>query len=68
MVGDTKTSLLRCILFISKVKNVDIISTGQYMNYQSLTNLQFQKLLKNCFHGIKIDLMDIQMKKFLLCP
>ena len=29
IVGDTKTPLLRCILFISKVKNGDIISTGQ---------------------------------------
>ena len=29
IVGDTKTPLLRCILFISKVKNGDTISTGQ---------------------------------------
>ena len=29
IVGDTKTPLLRCISFISKVKNGDIISTGQ---------------------------------------
>ena len=54
IVGDTKTPLLRCIPFISKVKNGDIISTGQYMNYQSFTNLQFKKLLKNSFHSIKI--------------
>ena len=27
IVGDTKTSLLRCILFITKVKNGDIIPT-----------------------------------------
>ena len=33
IVGDTKAALLRCIPFISKVKNGDIISTGQYMNY-----------------------------------
>ena len=33
IVGDTKTPLLRCIYFISKIKNGDIISTGQYMNY-----------------------------------
>ena len=43
IVGDTKTPLLRCIPFISKVKNGDIISTGQYMNYQSFTKLQFKK-------------------------
>ena len=29
IVGDTKAALLRCIPFISKVKNRDIISTGQ---------------------------------------
>ena len=28
IVGDTKTPLLRCIPFISKVKSGDIISTG----------------------------------------
>ena len=58
IVGDTKTPLLRCIPFISKVKSEDIISTGQYMNYQSFTNLQFKKLLKNSFHSIKIELRD----------
>ena len=63
VVGDTKTPLLRCILFISKVKNGDIISTGQDMNYQSLTNLQFKKLLKNSFHNIKIELRDTTGEK-----
>ena len=58
IVGDTKTPLLRCIPFISNVKSGDIISTGQYMNYQSFTNLQFKKLLKNSFHSIKIELRD----------
>ena len=58
IVGDTKTPLLRCFPFISKVKSGDIISTGQYMNYQSFTNLQFKKLLKNFFHSIKIKLRD----------
>ena len=61
--GDTKTPLLRCIPFISKVKNGDIISTGQYMNYQSFTNLQFKKLLKNSFHSIKIELRDTTGEK-----
>ena len=58
IVGDTKTPLLRCIPFISKVKSGYITSTGQYMNYQSFTNLQFKKLLKNSFHSIKIELRD----------
>ena len=49
IVGDTKTPLLRCIPFISKVKNGDIISTGQYMNYQSFTNVQFKQLIKKLF-------------------
>ena len=57
-VGDTKAALLRCIPFISKVKNGDIISTGQYMNYQNFPNLQFKKILKNSFHSIKLELRD----------
>ena len=43
IVGDTKAALLQCIPFISKVKIEDIISTGQYMNYQNFSNLQFKK-------------------------
>ena len=62
IVGDTKTPLLRCFPFISKVKNGDI-STRQYMYYQSFTNLQFKKLLKNSFHGIKIELGDTTGEK-----
>ena len=49
---------MRCFPFMSKVKSGDIISTGQYINYQSLTNLQIKKLLKNSFPSIKIDLRD----------
>ena len=63
IVGDTKTPLLRCIPFISKVKNGDIISRGQYMTYQSFTNLQFKKFLKNSFHSIKIDIRDTTGEK-----
>ena len=58
IVGDTKTPLLRCFSFISKNKSGDIVSTGQYMNYQSFTNLQFTQLLKKIFHCIKIELRD----------
>ena len=43
IVGDTKAALLRCIPFISKVKNGDIISTGKFMNYQNFPSLQFKK-------------------------
>ena len=41
IVGDTEAAPLRCILFISNIKNGDITSTGQYMNYQNFPNLQF---------------------------
>ena len=37
LVVDTKASLLRCLPFISKLKGGDIITTGQYMNYQTVT-------------------------------
>ena len=33
------------------------------MNYQSFTNLQFKKLLKNSFHSIKIELSDTTGEK-----
>ena len=58
IVGDTKVLLLRCFPFISKLKSGDIITTGQYMNYQTFTNLQFRPLLKNSFHSIRINLRD----------
>ena len=56
IVGDTKAPLLRCFPFISKLKGGDIITTGQYMNYQTFSNLQFRPLLKNSFLSIHIDL------------
>ena len=56
--GDTKAPLLRCFPFISKLKSGDIITTGQYMNYQTFSNLQFRPLLKNSFRSIHIDLRD----------
>ena len=58
IVGDTKTPLLWCFPFISKLKGGDIITTGQYMNYQTFSNLQVRPLLKNSFHSIHIDLSD----------
>ena len=62
-LGDTKVPLLRCFLFISKLKSGDIITTGQYMNYQTFSNLQFGPLLKNSFHSIHIDLRDTSDEK-----
>ena len=63
IVGDTKSPLLRCFPFISKLKGGDIITTGQYMNYQTFSSLQFRPLLKNSFHGIHIDLRDTSGEK-----
>ena len=57
-VGDTKTPRLRCFPFIFTLKTGDIITTGHYMNYQTFSNLQFRRLLKNSFHSINIDLQD----------
>ena len=63
IVGDTKVLLLRCFPFISKLKGGDIITTGQYMSYQTFSNLQFRPLLKNSFHSIHIDLRDTSGEK-----
>ena len=49
IVGDTKVLLLRCFPFISKLKVGDIITTVQYMNYQTFSNQQFRPLLKKFF-------------------
>ena len=63
IVGDTKAPLLQCFPFISKLKGRDIIRTGQYMNYQTFSNLQFRPVLKNSFHSIHIDLRDTSDEK-----
>ena len=65
IVGDTKTPLLRCFPFISKLKGGDLKLTGQYMNYQTFSNLEFRPLLKNPFHSIHIDLRDTSGEKRL---
>ena len=65
--GDTETPLMRCFLFISKLKAGDIITTKQYMNYQTFSTLQIRPLLKNSFHSIHIDLREPSGKKNNLC-
>ena len=52
-----------CFLFISKLKSGDVITTGQYMNYQTFSNLQFRRLLKISFHSTHIDLRDTSGEK-----
>ena len=67
IVGDTKAPLVRGFPFISKLKSGDIITTGQYMNYQTFSRLQLRPLLKNSFHSFHIDLRDTSgKKKYLL--
>ena len=63
IVGDKKAPLLRCFPFISKLKGGDIITTGQYMNYQTFSNLQLRTRLKSSFHSIHIDLRDTSGEK-----
>ena len=63
IVGHTKSPLLRCFPFISKLKGGDIITTGQYMNYQTFSNLEFRPLLKNYSHSTHIDLRDTSGEK-----
>ena len=63
IVGDTNAPLLSCFPFISKLKAGAIITTGQYMNYQTFSNLQFRPLLKISFHSIQIDLRDMSGEK-----
>ena len=62
-VGDTKTPLLRCFPVIWKLKGGDNITTRQYMNYQTCSNLQFKPLLKISFHSIHTDLRDTSSEK-----
>ena len=63
LVGDTKAPLIRCFPFISKLQGGEFITTEQYMNYQTLSNLEFRHLLKNSFHSIHIDLRDTSGEK-----
>ena len=63
IVGETKVPLLRCFLFVSKLKSGDIITTGQFMNYQPFNNLQFRPLLKNSFHSNHTDLRETSGEK-----
>ena len=57
-VGDTKAPLLRCFPLTSKLKSGDITNTEQNMNYQTFSNLQFRRLMKNSFHSIHSDVRD----------
>ena len=58
-----KFPLLRRFPFISKLKAGDIITTGQCLNFETFSQLQFGWLLKNSFHSIHIDLRDTSGEK-----
>ena len=45
-VGDTQALLLRCFTFVSILKAGYDITTGQYINYQTFSNLQLRPLVK----------------------
>ena len=59
IVGDKKVPLLRCIFFVSKLKDGEIITTGQSKNYQKLSNFQFRQLLNIVFQNNNSDLTDM---------
>ena len=65
IVGDTKTPW-PCFPSISMLKSGDNIRTGQYMSYQTFSDLQFRSLLKNSFHSTHIDLRDTSGEKIPL--
>ena len=58
--------MLRCFRIILKVKPENILTTGQYMNYQAFSKLQFKPLPKTSFHSNHIDLRDTSGEKYPL--
>ena len=62
-VGDTQALWLHCFFLFSKLTAGDIITTGQYMNYETFSNLQFGPLLKKSFLSFHLDLRDTRGEK-----
>ena len=54
-----------CVVFIpfENLRAGGLITTGQYMNNQTFSNLQFRPLLKKFCHKIHIDFRDTRGKK-----
>ena len=68
IVGATKAPLLTCFRFISKFKAGDIITAGQYIKYQTFSNLRFRRLLNKIFFlSVHIDLRDPSIERRPLC-
>ena len=66
IISDTKAPLLCCFPFSSQLKAGDITTTGQSINYQTFSKLQFRPLLKNSSHSIHIDFRDTRSEKIPL--
>ena len=63
IVGATKAPLLTCFRFISKFKAGDIITAGQYIKYQTFSNLRFRPPLKKSSYSNHIDLRDTSIEE-----
>ena len=63
IIGNTKAPLLLCIPFILQLKTRNNITTGQYMNYQTFSNLQLRPLFLNSVNSFHIDLINTSGEK-----
>ena len=62
---NTETFFLRCLSSIPKRKSGDLITSGQYLNYQAFTYFYGTPLLENSFHGIRVHSGDPSRGKVL---
>ena len=58
-VADTNTPLLRCFLFFRSSR----MTTGQYMNYQTFSNMQIGTQLINPFRSSHVNMGDTSREK-----
>ena len=63
IVDNTKVPLLRCFLFVSKLKAGEISTTRQCSNYQLFINLQIIPPLISFLHSIYTDLRNTSGEK-----
>ena len=62
-VGDEKRSVAALTIFLSQLKATELLATGQYVDYQTFTNLKCIPLLKSIFHCFDIELRDTEVPK-----
>ena len=58
-VGDPNAPLLLRFPIIFNLKSGDLMTTGQWMSYQTFSNLKFKPLPITFFHNLHIDSRDI---------